>query len=78
MIERQSCILITFPTTTAALSMEKAAASAGLPGRLIPLPGTVSAGCGLCWKAPVLQREWLIGFLQERGLAYSEILAAVF
>lgn len=26
------------------------------PGRLIPVPRMISAGCGLCWAAPVEER----------------------
>ena len=25
---------------------------AGLPGRLIPVPRSITAGCGMCWSAP--------------------------
>lgn len=32
--------------------MEKACLAASVPGRLIPVPRSISAGCGLCWAAP--------------------------
>ena len=25
---------------------------AGVPGRIMPLPGSITAGCGLCWAMP--------------------------
>ena len=51
---RQRCerCVITFPTTTAAMEMESACAAAGAPGRLIPVPRAITAGCGMCWSAP--------------------------
>lgn len=48
--------VITFPTTTAAMAMERAAKQQGLSGRLIPVPRSITAGCGLCWAAPLESR----------------------
>ena len=44
--ERKPCVVLTFSTTTAAMSMEKRS------GRLIPVPREITAGCGLAWKMP--------------------------
>lgn len=41
--------IITFFTTTDAMAFERYCLGKGLPGRLIPLPGEISAGCGMCW-----------------------------
>lgn len=49
---REVRCLITFSTITHAIALEAACRSADLPGRLIPLPGHVSAGCGMAWSAP--------------------------
>ena len=43
---------MTFRTTTGAMAMEGACKAAGVPGRLIPVPRTITAGCGMCWSAP--------------------------
>lgn len=50
---------MTFATTTGALAMEQACKAQGLPGRLIPAPRRITAGCGMCWSAPVESRERL-------------------
>ena len=42
-------LVITFPTTMAAIAMEAACGEDGTPGRLIPVPTAISAGCGMCW-----------------------------
>lgn len=44
--------LVTFSTTTGAMAMERACHAQGLPGRLIPVPRKITAGCGMCWAAP--------------------------
>lgn len=45
-------IVVTFETTTAAMQTEQAAHAHGVPGRLIPVPREITAGCGLAWSAP--------------------------
>ena len=35
--------------------MEARCHAAGLPGRLVPVPGEITAGCGLAWMA---ERSW--------------------
>ena len=59
MREKQQRLIVTFRTTTGAMAMEKAAGEAALPGRLIPVPRCISAGCGLCWASPPDCREEL-------------------
>ena len=49
--------MVTFATTTGAMAMERACRDAGLPGRLIPVPRSITAGCGMCWSAPPDARE---------------------
>lgn len=49
--------LMTFPNTTEAMKMEDACRAASLPGRLIPVPGTISAGCGMAWMSELDWRE---------------------
>ncbi len=47
---KKDYIIITFKTTTAAMAMENRCLKKGIPGRLIPLPGGIAAGCGLCFR----------------------------
>lgn len=39
-----------FTPTTAAMAMEDYCHEQKIPGRLIPLPQEISAGCGLAWR----------------------------
>ena len=64
-------LLITFPTTTAAMALEAAAREEDFPGRLIPLPSILSAGCGLAWMAPPDLAERAGEILARRGLTYE-------
>ena len=52
MRQRTEKCVVTFRTTAGAMAMEAACKGTGLPGRLIPVPRSVTAGCGLCWAAP--------------------------
>lgn len=52
MREKQLRVVVAFPTTTDAMALETFCAGHGVPGRIIPLPPIISAGCGLCWSAP--------------------------
>ncbi len=61
---RKPALVVTFPTTAAAMSCEDLCGEKNLPGRMIPVPGEISAGCGLAWKAAPADRAVL-----EAGLA---------
>lgn len=45
-------VVVTFHTMTAAMKTEQAARAQDIPGRLIPVPREITAGCGLAWSAP--------------------------
>ena len=50
MRKKEPCYILSFATTADAILFEKRATAAKLPGRLIPLPPVISAGCGMAWK----------------------------
>ena len=64
-------LIVTFHTTTAAMAMEKACAAAGIPGRLIPVPREITAGCGMSWKADPKDRAALEAFVAENGITVA-------
>jgi len=66
-------LIITFPTTAAAMEMESFCAANQLPGRIIPVPREITAGCGLAWKAPPEAEELLMSALRGAGLTWSEL-----
>ena len=66
---RVPSLVVTFPTTAAAMSCEECCERRGLPGRMIPVPGEVAAGCGLAWKATPGDREELAAALEADGVS---------
>lgn len=66
---RKPALVVTFPTTAAAMACEQLCGGQGLPGRMIPVPGEISAGCGLAWKAAPQDRDVLAGALDAAGVA---------
>ena len=57
--------VIAFASTEQALAAEAMFTQRGLPGRMIPIPSQVSAGCGLAWCADLEQREVLKELMQS-------------
>ena len=65
---RVPSLVVSFATTDAAMACERSCALRGLPGRTIPLPGEVAAGCGLAWKAAPELRDELAAALAADGV----------
>ena len=63
-------LVITFPTPTAAMTMEDVCGPER--GRLIPIPREISGGCGLAWCARPEQEGELLGIMTANGIAYQE------
>ena len=73
MRQKKSTLVITFNTTTQAMAVEKYCQQQGLPGRIIPVPREITAGCGLSWKAAPEDKEQLAATLESSGLGYEEM-----
>ena len=73
MRQKKPTLIITFATTTQAMAMEKFCADQGLPGRLIPVPREITAGCGLSWKADPAQKEQLEAALTDSDMKWLEM-----
>ncbi|MGL5514867.1 MAG: DUF3343 domain-containing protein [Sporomusa sp.] len=67
---KQPKLVITFPTTTAAMAMESSC-QAG-QGRLIPIPREISGGCGLAWCAEPQMENMLLKVMVENNISYQE------
>ena len=75
-IKEERCI-VTFRTTTGAMAMERACKASEVPGRLIPVPRTITAGCGMCWSAPREAREVVEDLVMEAHLDVDGIYQVV-
>ncbi len=73
MRKKELKLVITFHTTTDAMKMEKICKEKNMPGRLIPVPREISAGCGLSWCVSPEHRELLTETMHEAGLAEQDM-----
>ncbi len=67
-------LIITFPTTTAAIAWERVCKAEELPGRLIPVPPHIKAGCGLAWLTIAEYREHILKGTREFDLEYDQVV----
>lgn len=77
MRKKEERCIVTFPTTAGAIAMEAACREAGVPGRLIPVPRSITAGCGMCWSAPPDVRNCLEELVIERHLMIGGVYAVL-
>lgn len=61
-------LVITFHTTSDAMAMEKMCKANGAPGRIIPVPREISAGCGLAWCAALDERDVIASVMKQAGI----------
>lgn len=73
MRKKELKLIVTFHTTADAMAMEKCCKEHQVPGRLIPVPREISAGCGLSWCAELEAREAVVEVMQKVGIEEEEI-----
>ena len=66
-------LVVTFHTTADAMAMEKACKEQNAPGRIIPVPRAISAGCGLSWCADLSDKERIAEVMQSVGIQEEEM-----
>ena len=66
-------ILITFKETADALYMERVCRKDGMEGRIIPLPKSIDAGCGLSWASGDRDSGRWEKYMEERKIVYDRI-----
>ena len=77
MRQKQEKCVVTFRTTAGAMAMERSCKETGLPGRLIPVPRSITAGCGMCWAAPREAREAVEALVIKEHLDVDGIYAII-
>ena len=73
MRQKELKLIVTFHTTADEMAMEKACKNAAVPGRLIPVPRMISAGCGLAWCAGLENRVQIVGLMEQTGIEQEEL-----
>lgn len=66
--QKERRLIVTFHQTADAMQMEKICHAQGIPGRLIPVPSAISAGCGMCWSAPPEAKDEILAAMRAAGL----------
>ena len=74
MLPKEKRIVITFKNTVEVMRMEETARRLHLSGRIIPIPGSVSAGCGLCFMARPEDEALLTDVMRENGISWERIV----
>ena len=73
MIQKREKVVIPFHTTTDAMAMESLCITRQLPGRMIPVPGAITADCGLAWCAEPELTQTLLEAIQAAGISYQGV-----
>lgn len=73
MRKKELKLVITFHTTADAMAMEKACKQYNAPGRIIPVPRAISAGCGLSWCADLSDKEAIAEMMKKAGIEEEEM-----
>lgn len=73
MRKKELKLVITFHTTSDAMAMEKMCKENDVPGRIIPVPRAISAGCGLSWAAPLEAKEEIVAAMHGAGIEEEEL-----
>lgn len=73
MREKKKYMVLSFHSTTEAISFEKQCIQDQIPGRLIPIPREITAGCGLAWRIPADEYPVCRQKIQDRQMKYQDI-----
>lgn len=77
MLKKEIKLVITFYTTVDAMMMESLCKEKKMDGRLIPVPGAISAGCGLAWCAGMESEDVLRVFMEEQKITYQAVYSCL-
>lgn len=75
MREKKDYMVLTFHTTTEAMEMEKKCGEQHIPGRLIPVPRAITAGCGLAWRILQAEYECYQTAIEQLGISFQQAVA---
>ena len=73
MLKKTRSLILTFSKTVDAMAAESYLTGHGLPGRMIPVPREITAGCGLAWKAPPEAEAAICAALEAGKIAHSGV-----
>ena len=68
MRKKQKKVVFAFASTAIAMKMEKTMKEVGAPGRLIPVPKEITAGCGLSYIVEPEEKEQVEAIMKEHDI----------
>ena len=68
MRKKELKLIVTFHTTADAMKMEKMCKEKEIAGRLIPVPRSISAGCGMSWCTVLTERDKISEVMKDAGI----------
>ena len=77
MRDKELRLIVTFNSTTDAIRFEKYCKANSIEGRLIPVPRTISASCGMCWRTQPENQSRIEAAMDKAGLIISDIYKIV-
>ena len=77
MIEKKLSLIISFNKTVDAMAVEDYCLKNSVPGRLIPLPKEISAGCGLAWKCDVSLKDEMKKIISDLKIEFDKMTEIV-
>ena len=76
--DKKPRIIVSFHTTADAILMERLCKADSVPGRLIPVPREISAGCGLAWCCEPDMEQEMSEFMKEKGMEHEEMVRLMY
>lgn len=71
---RKKRLIAAFHTTADAIAMEKYCQRDGIPGRLLPVPRSVTADCGIAWCAAPEDRAAIEQIVRKEGVELAGLV----
>ena len=75
MRNKRDYVILPFRPTTDAMAMEAQCAEQNIPGRLIPIPREITAGCGLAWRIAPEQYEQNRDAIAALHITFEQIVS---
>ncbi len=63
--------LISFHTTADAIALERVCKGNNCPGRLLPVPRSITSDCGIAWSSPLCYKKILDVLIASNDLDYA-------
>ena len=76
--KKEPKVIITFHTTAGAIELERSCKAEKIPGRIIPVPRELSAGCGLAWCCEPDMEQEMAEFMREKGMEHEEMVRLMY